>query len=207
MQKATALSLRRLRIATGSMIKSLLPLAFVCFGCYQPTHAEAGAFIDSEYGLFEVTLEFNDEDSAYTVTADELAETAAVSLHTVVELELYNYEEIEKAVPCVNDALIRVATKETYFSYCPEISIACNHSNNTIYLTDEVSYSCTNEYTPGHEFLHSIFRCLGKDEHKDHSTENVFAWENFEGQPFKNWNVNSAEHQIKMKTQYCEQNH
>lgn len=199
----------RVGVVPGLTNRALLLFALLAFtACdfYQAVGemTEEGSYLDPEFGTFTTTLEFNGPDIQRQYSATDIARIASISVRTLreigEELGVEEYSNIKGMLPCVQNNLVRVTTKESYLYFCPLGSIACNN-NNIVYLKEGSSYTCLNTYTIGHEFIHSALNCLRVEGNSNHSAPGAFVW--VDGQE-RVWNTETAEHRIHINPEvYC----
>lgn len=168
-----------------------------------PEMTQEGAYYDETFGWFESTLRFNSEEIEEQQTADDVARIAAVSIHMLLEMaEEYDhpeYMDVDAMLPHIRDSKVRVVTADLFEIYCRDEAIACNTraypgAPNIIYLKNGSSYSCLNDYTLGHEFLHSLLLGINHPGNVDHSAPDVFVWDSTD--PNREWQEDSAEDRI-----------
>lgn len=138
----------------------------------------------SEYGLFRAALKFNSEEIDKEYDAEDYARIASLTLETMVEVGKQNdipeYINWENMISSVDDVEIRVATRDSFYDFCPPGTIACNmllpDEKNKIYMRSDGGYKCIVTYSAPHEYLHSLLYAIEHPDNINHEAPLVFVW-------------------------------
>lgn len=170
-----------------------------------PEMTQHGSYIDLTYGEIKVELKFDDPETEPEQSADEIARIASIAINSLVDMGkkkgIAEYQRGEAMFPYIENLDIRVVEDySNYIVFCRANTVACNKDEgfevSNIYLLGGSSYSCRNDYTIGHEILHSLLRGINVSGNTEHTTPYIFAWnpeDNVDG-----WNEDTVQEMIRV---------